>query len=235
MSNFLKKFITAIRGGGSEVGEMIIDANAIRILEQEGRDVDKAILVANNSLIDIKGKFKLAKQRVEALNSDISSWESKALAALNANQDGLAAECAERIAGLESQRDAEAEQAAQFGKNVDILQAQVIKAESQLKGLKQQTEMAKARDAVQKARVATAEATGGANGRVESAVNSLARIKQRQDEQDARFEAVEEQAEVANGGDLERRLQEAGIGGKTGGKEDVLARLKAKQAGGNAL
>ena len=39
-----KKIITAVRGGASEVGEAIVDANAIRILEQEMRDADKAVL-----------------------------------------------------------------------------------------------------------------------------------------------------------------------------------------------
>ncbi|EPM83145.1 PspA/IM30 family protein, partial [Pseudomonas syringae pv. actinidiae ICMP 18804] len=32
----------------------------------------------------------------------------------------------------------------------------------------------------------------------------------------------------SSGSDLERRLQDAGIGAKSGGAEDVLARLKAK-------
>jgi phage shock protein A len=95
--------------------------------------------------------------------------------------------------------------------------------------------MAKARDSVQRAQINAAAATGGANGRLETAVGSLARIKQRQDEQDAKLEAAEELADAANGGDLERRLQDAGIGAKTGGAADVLARLKAQsQAGKDA-
>ena len=38
-----KKVMTAIRGGVSEVGESIVDANAIRILEQEQRDAENAV------------------------------------------------------------------------------------------------------------------------------------------------------------------------------------------------
>ncbi|WP_311970305.1 PspA/IM30 family protein [Pseudomonas baltica] len=229
-----KKLVTAVRGGASEVGESIIDANAIRILEQEQRDADNALIKARNGLIEIKSKQKIAQQRVEGLDSDIASWESKAMAALTANQEGLAGECAERVAALEAQRNQEAELASQFGKQVGLLQAQIAKAEAQLKGIRQQTEMAKARETVQQARVATANATGGANGKVETAVGSLARIKQRQDEQDARLEAAEEIAASANGADLDQRLQAAGIGAKAGGADDVLARLKARQAGNNA-
>nr|WP_011922888.1 PspA/IM30 family protein [Pseudomonas fluorescens]CAM96111.1 putative PspA family protein [Pseudomonas fluorescens SBW25] len=224
-----KKLVTALRGGASEVGEAIVDANAIRILEQEQRDADAAVLTARNSLIEIKAKHKMSLQRLEAYDSDISSWENKALAALNKGAEDLAGECANKVAELEGLRDQEKILADQFGKQVEVLHAQVTKADTQIKGLKQQIEMTKAREAVQKARVATSTATSGANNKVGTAVDSLARIKQRQDEQDARLEAAEEMADAANGGDLDRRLQEAGIGAKKNGGDDVLARLKAKQ------
>lgn len=229
-----KKIITAVRGGASEVGEAIVDANAIRILEQEMRDADKAVLQARNGLVDIKAKQKLSQQRLESLGNDIANWESKATAALNKGEEGLALECANKIAELEAQRDQEKNQAEQFGKQADMLHAQVNKAEGQLKSLKQQIEMAKAREVVQRARVATAEATGGANGKVESALDSLNRLRQRQDEQDARLAAADEMHTAANGGDLERRLQEAGIGAQSGSAADVLARLKAKQPSDSA-
>jgi phage shock protein A len=229
-----KKIITAVRGGASEVGEAIVDANAIRILEQEMRDADKAVLQARNGLVDIKAKQKLSQQRLESLGNDIANWEGKATAALNKGEEGLALECANKIAELEAQRDQEKNQAEQFGKQADMLHAQVNKAEGQLKSLKQQIEMAKAREVVQRARVATAEATGGANGKVESALDSLNRLRQRQDEQDARLAAADEMHTAANGGDLERRLQEAGIGAQSGSAADVLARLKAKQSSDSA-
>ncbi|ORC53864.1 phage shock protein A, partial [Pseudomonas floridensis] len=111
---------------------------------------------------------------------------------------------------------------------VSLLQKQVVKRESRIKSLRQQVEMAKARETGQKARVATATATGGASRALETAGGPLARLKQRQDEQDAKLEAAEELASQSTGSDLERRLQEAGIGAKSGGADDVLARLKAK-------
>ncbi|KPC02132.1 PspA/IM30 family protein (plasmid) [Pseudomonas amygdali pv. lachrymans] len=224
-----KQLVTALRGGASEVGEAIVDSNAIRILEQEQRDADAAVLKARNSLIEIKAKHKMSLQRLEAYGSDISSWENKAMAALNKGADDLAGECANKVAEIEGLRDQEKILADQFGKQVEMLHAQVTKADSQIKGLKQQIEMTKAREAVQQARVATTTATSGASNNVGSAVDSLARIKQRQDEQDARLEAAEEMANAANGGDLDRRLQEAGISAKQNGGEDVLARLRAKQ------
>lgn len=223
-----KKLVTAVRGGASEVGEAVIDANALRILDQEIRDADSALVKAREGLIGIKAKHKLSTQRLDEHNSNITNWENRALQALNKGEEGLAGECAAKIAEIEALRDQEKALADQFGKQTSLLQEQVIKAEARIRGLKQQVEMAKARETVQRARVATANATGGANGAVETAVGSLARLKQRQDEQDAKLEAAEELASQSSGGDLERRLQDAGIGARSGGADDVLARLKAK-------
>ncbi|KPW66925.1 PspA/IM30 family protein [Pseudomonas amygdali] len=223
-----KKLVTAVRGGASEVGESIADANAIRILDQEIRDADNALVKARDGLITIKAKHKLSAQRLEEHATSIANWEGRAMQALNKGEEALAVECANKIAEIEALRDQEQELADQFNKQVSLLQEQVVKAESRIKSLKQQVEMAKARETVQKARVATATATGGACGAVETAVGSLARLKQRQDEQDAKLEAAEELASQSSGSDLERRLQDAGIGAKSGGAQDVLARLKAK-------
>ena len=223
-----KKLVTAVRGGASEVGEAVIDANALRILDQEIRDADNALVKAREGLVGIKAKHKLSAQRLEEHNSNITNWENRALQALNKGEEALAGECAAKIADIEALRAQGQALADQFGKQATVLQEQVLKAEARIRGLKQQVEMAKARETVQRARVATANATGGANGSVETAVGTLARLKQRQDEQDAKLEAAEELASQANGGDLERRLQEAGIGARSSGADDVLARLKAK-------
>ena len=45
----LKDLMQAVRGGANELGEAIVDANAIRILEQEIRDAESAISSAKQS------------------------------------------------------------------------------------------------------------------------------------------------------------------------------------------
>jgi len=51
--NIFKKLITAVRGGASEVGEAIVDTQAIRILEQELRDSKSALDQAKINLTAI--------------------------------------------------------------------------------------------------------------------------------------------------------------------------------------
>lgn len=98
--NFLQKFATALRGGATEVGEAIVDSQALRILDQKIRDADAKILKARDALISIKAKHKLAVQRVDEHDKNIANWEQKALAALNKGEDGLATQCAVKIAEL---------------------------------------------------------------------------------------------------------------------------------------
>ncbi|WP_248919397.1 PspA/IM30 family protein [Pseudomonas entomophila] len=228
--SLLKKIVTALRGGASEVGEAIVDSQALRILDQEIRDADNNLIDARNQLVKIMAKHKTAQQRIEEFNKTIGDWEQKAIAALDKGEEGLAHECAARIADLSNQRDSEQALADQFGASVKTLTDTVNKTESQIKGLKQQVDLIKARESVQRAQVSAASATGGANGSLETAVGSLDRIKKRQSERAAELEAAAELAGKADGSDLEARLKAAGIGGSNSGADDVLARLKAKAA-----
>jgi len=228
--SLLKKIVTALRGGASEVGEAIVDSQALRILDQEIRDADNNLIDARNQLVKIMAKHKTAQQRITEFDKTIGDWEQKAIAALDKGEEGLAHECAARIADLTNQRDSEQALADQFGASVATLTATVSKTEAQIKGLKQQVDLVKARESVQRAQVSAASATGGANGSLETAVGSLDRIKKRQSERAAELEAAAELAGKADGSDLEARLKAAGIGASNSGTDDVLARLKAKAA-----
>ncbi|MGE6822690.1 PspA/IM30 family protein [Pseudomonas soli] len=228
--SLLRKIVTALRGGASEVGEAIVDSQALRILDQEIRDADNNLIDARNQLVKIMAKHKTAQQRITEFDKTIGDWEQKAIAALDKGEEGLAHECAARIADLTNQRDSEQALADQFGASVTTLTATVSKTEAQIKGLKQQVDLVKARESVQRAQVSAASATGGANGSLETAVGSLDRIKKRQTERAAELQAAAELAAKADGSDLEARLKSAGIGASNSGADDVLARLKAKAA-----
>ncbi len=89
------KLFTALRGGASEVGESIVDQQALRILDQEIRDADNALTSAKRELVSIMAKHKLAADRVGEYDAKIKDLESKAMAAIQANREDLALEVAE--------------------------------------------------------------------------------------------------------------------------------------------
>ncbi|SDZ63016.1 PspA/IM30 family protein [Pseudomonas sp. NFIX28] len=224
------KLFTALRGGANEVGESIVDHQALRILDQEIRDADNALSNAKRELVSIMAKHKLASERVSEFTAKITDLESKAVAALQANREDLALEVAEAISTLTTSLEAEQKQASEFGTYAENMRKDIGKAEARIRSLRQQVDMAKARESVQKAQVSASIASGGANGKLETAVNTLSRLQAKQDQRAAELEAQEQLADSANGNDLERRLREANIVPDQGSANAILERLKKQKS-----
>lgn len=224
------KLFTALRGGASEAGEAIVDHQALRILDQEIRDADTNLANAKRELVSIMAKHKLANDRVAQYDARISDLETKALAAMKAERNDLALEVAEAISTQTNERDVESKQAAEFGGYVERMRKDITKAEARIKSLRQQVDVAKARESVQKAQVSASIASGGANGKLETAVGTLNRLQAKQEQRAAELEAQDQLAEASTGNDLERKLKEAGIVPDEGSANAILERLR-KQSG----
>lgn len=225
--NKLRKLFTAFLGGCNETVDAAIDSQGIRILNQEIRESESAIREAENELVTIVGKRKLSEKNISALDEKIEEMEQNARNAHEKGSTELAMECAQEVAKLIQQRDSEKEVFTAFSnaekKNRDI----VSQARETVKKLKQQADLVKATESVQKAQAATHTSVVGASSKTSTALDSLERIKKRQDEDAAKFEAQAEISAEATGSGLEARLAEAGIGG-TNSAEDELSRILGK-------
>ena len=231
MMSIWAKVATAVRGGVSEAGEAIVDNQALRILDQEIRDADDELVKSKEALTGIIAKRKLADKKVESLKSSLSEYEGYAMQALEKGDEGLAAEIAEKIAGLETELLGEESLATSFADSESQLRKTVAQTEASLKRLTQQVDTVKATEIVQKSQAAVAARHSGAGSSMRSAVDSLERLKTKQAERAAKFEAASELAASTEEVSLDAKLKAAGIvdGGASGG--DVLARLKAKRSG----
>ena len=225
------KVATAVRGGVSEAGEAIVDNQVLRILDQEIRDADNDISKSKDALTGIIAKRKLADKKVESLKSSLTEYEGYAMQALDKGDEALATEIAEKISGFETELMAEEGLAKSFADSEAQLRKAVGQTEANLKRLKQQVDTVKATEKVQKAQAAVAARHSGAGSSMRSAIDSLERLKAKQTERAARFEAASELAGSMEEVSLQDKLKVAGIvgGGASGG--DVLARLKAKRGG----
>jgi phage shock protein A len=223
------KLLTAFRGKSTEIGEAIVDKNALTILDQEIRDADADIRNAQNSLASLMGKEKLAAQELVGLKNTIGDLEAKATAALKANREDLALEVANKIGEMEGQVKLKTAAHGELQAGIARMRQDITKAQTRITGLRTQVDMAKARETVQKAQVTASLASGQANGKLETAVASLNRLQQRQEERAATMAAHEELADQASGTDLDRRLREANIIPDEGSGQSVLERLKASQ------
>ncbi|WP_061241189.1 PspA/IM30 family protein [Ectopseudomonas composti] len=227
--NVWSKLLTALRGGANEVGEAVVDGQALRILDQEIRDADVELRKSKEALAEIMAKHKLASDKVSKSAASIAEYEQYALKALDAGNETLAKEVAEKIANLELEQASEREQAEGFAASVAQLRKAVTQAEGNIKRLKQQVDTVKATESVQKAQMAVAQRYGGSQAKLQTAVESLERIKQKQAERAAKMEASAELAATSAPDDsLEVKLRAAGIKADNASADSVLARLKDK-------
>lgn len=225
------KLITALRGGAHEAGEALVDSQALRILDQEIRDADADLRKSKEALAEIIAKEKLARGKLEQSEKKIAEYEGYAVKALDGNDEALALDVAGKIATLESTRDEERAQADQFAQSANQLRQAISQAESHIRRLKQQADTVKATENVQRAQATVAERYSGAESRVQTALDSLERIKQKQAERGARLQAAAELAQENSEDALDTRLRNAGITPSAHNANAVLERLKAKREG----
>ena len=149
--NIWSKMITALRGGVNEAGEAIIDAQALRILDQEIRDASEELNKSKDGLASLIAQQKLAEEKASDLKAEIKKNEGFILAALEKKDEELAGELAARVANFENNLETETESAKNFKEQAETLRNSIRTAEHQIKQLKQQTETVKATEAVQRA------------------------------------------------------------------------------------
>ena len=222
------KVITALRGGVSEAGEAIADTQALRILDQEIRDATGELNDSKASLAEMMARQKVAENKCSTINSKIAEFEDFALQALDKNDEALAVELADKIANLEKQLNTEQNACTDFTTNTAHLRDATKLAERNIAQLKHQVETARATENVQRARATVAQRQSASNSKLATAMESLERIKQKQELQSAQLNAEQEIATDTSKDSLDDRLEAAGIiSGELNG-DSVLARLKHK-------
>ena len=226
--NVVSKIITALRGGVTEAGEAVVDTQALRILDQEIRDADAELKQSRDGLASIIARQKLAEEKVARLKGSIEEHEGYALKALEQGDESLALDVAAKIASFEGTLAGEEESAHGFAASADELRAAIRGAESDVRHMKQQVDVVRATENVQRAQAAVSERHGGANTKLRTAMDSLERIKERQSLRAAQVAAARELGGERDGRSLDARLEAAGIKPADASADAVLARLKRR-------
>jgi len=227
--SIFKKIMTAIRGGASEAGEAIIDANATRIFEQEIRDAGNHLTKAKRDLTGVMAEQMSAKRDITRLEKEIHEHEGYAGQALEKGDETLALAVAEKIATLESELADQQQALESFTGNADRLKELVKKSERQINEHKRQLSMVKTTESVQKATSAITDNFSSSNSKLLSAKDSLERIKAKQQKFDDKMKAAEVLESENSDTSLAAQLKAAGIGEQNSNANSVLDRIKAKQ------
>jgi len=225
----MKKIFTAFRGGAREAGEAIVDANSIRILEQEIKDAENHISKAKQDLTTVMAKEMQSNREIDRLKKQIDEYEGFAMEALNKGDEALATEIAEKIASLEPELSLQEETKSSFSAHASRLKDLVKKTERQLGEYKRQLVMVKTTDSVQKATSAISDNFTNSNSKMMSATESLERIKKKQKDFDDKLKAAEILDAENSDTSLEAKMKQAGIGEQASSASSVLDRIKAKK------
>jgi len=226
---FLRDIVTAVRGGVNEVGEAIVDNQAMRILEQEIRDAEDAISNAKVSLSQLKAKEIGMAKKINDIDTDINDYTEKAKAALAQDNRELATKVAEKIADLRSSKLDYDEQQSQLSTQVDKIYEVIKKREKQIERNRIELQKAKTYEDLQKTQKVVAAAMPTNDSSAKRVQRAMDRVKQKQSDTEDRMSADQWLADLEEGSDLDSELAAAGIGKKSSSADDILAELEGKK------
>lgn len=227
----LRKLWTALRGAANNGIESAVDTQSIRILDQELREAKKELRVCDENLTKIMAKRKMAEKKVNALKVDIETYTNHAISASEKGDEALAIECAEHVADHEANLETEQSLLDGYLSSETALKANIAKAKTSVRRMEQQIDQVKATESVQKAQVAVSTRHMGANSKVKTALDSLERIKSKQEQRNAELAAADERANEENDTGLDAKLKAAGIqsGAEVKGNDKLAQILAAKK------
>ncbi|VAW51857.1 hypothetical protein MNBD_GAMMA06-2063 [hydrothermal vent metagenome] len=230
--SIFKKLITAVRGGATEVGEAIVDNQAIRILEQEVRDSKQALSDAKTNLTSIMAEKMGIDRKVKDLAAKIAEHESYVMQALDKSDDALAEEVAVKIADFEHELTVQQGICDGYTTKIATLKKMIRQTERNVQAMDREISVVKTTEKVQKANDLASAKFSGSNSSLRSATDSLERIKARQQKREDQSAAAMELVDDENGGDLQARLKSAGIVDAGSSSSSVLERLKKRKENG---
>lgn len=225
------KLFTALRGASNEMGEAIIDTQALRILDQEMRDSKEAMDKAKENLTRVVAEQIGAERSVKKLRGQIAEYEGYAMQALDKGDEALATEIAEKIADLENELESQTEVLNSYNHNVRTLKQTIRETERSIKSMEREINLVKTTENVQKANEAVAARFSGTNSSLRSATDSLERIKKKQQVKSDQMKAAMDMQKAESSTELKDRLRSAGIVKGDSKSSSVLERLKAKKSG----
>jgi phage shock protein A len=220
-----KKLSALFRGAAHEGGQQLVDANALRILDQEIRDADTAQSKARDDLSGLVARRRLLENEAKSFRDQVGKYEASARAAMAKGDQALALEVAQRIADLERDAGTKEGQSQELRVAEDRLRQVIAGTDTKIEALRREIEIVKVNESVQRAQSAVVANSSNSGSHLGSAADSLKRIRERQAVREEKFKAHAEIEDRRTGADLDAKLQQAGILPGQTNAADVLARL----------
>ena len=202
-----RKLVTAVKGGANEAAEALVDANLMRILDQEMREAKDAISKARDEKARMTAN-RIAKEK--SVSEMMAEIERRTNAARTAKQNGdepLAVEIIESVLKLRDKVETDQALADQYRQTEEGMDAALKQSHSRIETLQRKIEAAKANEALIAAQKASAVGTNASGDRMSNAMASLERLEQKQAHQQALLAAADEEAKLISGEALEDKIK----------------------------
>lgn len=232
MGSVFNKLLTMVRGSAREIGQSMVDANAMGIYEQEVHEARNAVSVAKQELTVVMAKITQTAREIERLMGEVGRYEKLAVEALDKELDQLCDEVAGKIAELETELEERTRAHAELTVTVTKLKEMIRTAEARLREHDRELAVAKTTENVYLATATISQVVGASGSKLMSAKESLERIKQRQTELADRMVAAEALDQEFGARALDQKLAAAGIGDRADRKERALARIRLRHTEG---
>ncbi len=226
-----KTVITLFRGRAFEAEERFADRHALSILDQQIRDAALALERAKKALAVAMAQDRAQAQKLAAAQTEIAGLEGRAVEALNGGREDLAEKAAQAIAALEADAST-AETARQtFATEIGRLESHVRDQTARLAELDRGRRIARAAEAVRRARQGRLEDAPCHRATLAEAEQTLARLRTRQEEACAAEAALDALDAEPRAQTVQETLAAAGFGPPAAPRAaDVLARLRERAA-----
>jgi len=223
---FLNNIFKTIQGIGNEANDAFVDSQGIRIMEQEIRDAKENQLKAKESLTDVMAEQKGMARKVADLKASVDEYSNAIGQLLEAGNEALALESAEKLAEIEGDLDSNQAVLDSYNEQVNELKRIIKDSSKQVEALGREVAIVKSTEAAQKASEATSAQFSGTNSSLTSASASMERIKAKQQKRKDKMKAARELAQESSGGDLQDKLKAAGVIGNQSSASSILDRYK---------
>jgi phage shock protein A len=228
----IKKMMTLLRSSAREIGESVVDANATQIYEQEVVDAKRNIEQARVELTAVMAKEMQSAREIARLRTQAEHYESLAVQALDGAKEQLAEEVAAKVAQTEAELDEQARLHAGYAMQVSRLKDLIKQAEARIREHERELVMARTTESVYRATQSISDNLGAGGSKLVTARESLERIKRRHEDLADRMNAAEQLEREMGHRALDDKLAAAGIGPDAQRKQQVLDRIRARQAAG---
>lgn len=224
-----QKLNSLMKASAQEPLQQLVDANGLRIFEQEIRDAEAAVNRAKQELACVIAERKRILRDNRALAETIATREAQAITAMDRQQDQLAMDVAERIAEDEVLIKQQQQQLEALVQQEAYLRKQLRDAARAMARYRNELRMAQANRSTNKALTQLRGYSQGLHSRISAMDESLVHIKARNDAFSDYDSALQEVEAECSGRQLDEALTGAGIKANPYDAQLVLERLKAGQ------